>query len=751
MSSNMYTEYVFGRPELDHATKDLQAISFNVAVHNQALLKMIRSYDFSKNSEEIRNTVRQLQKQVEAKIKIFLDKSFDLSELLKELDSYYAVFQELVNKSMKELIANNELSNSMNNVNTIPITSQNIMAKQDVQYLVDPKTNQLFLLDPTTGETQYVNSPIQGSGLNIEPINEMNNFVASQEDAQSNLASQSVTQTGDVFEYKPVVSAIEATTDVPKIENGSEIILEAPAVDNVPEIISEEPVVNDGSEIISEAPAVDNVPKIISEAPVASEEPVITSSTSVSNEAASEEDKSLEKVKSSKGVGETATPSEKPEEEFVAYDDARSTINNNEQAKSENTEEAAKAVEEVTTPPVEETSKEESPVSEKSEDSKDKTKDEFVTYDDTISTVKPNEQSKSENTEEAAKAVEEVTTPPVEETSKEESPVSEKSEDSEDKTKDEFVTYDDTKSTVKPNEQSESENPDEAAKAVEEVTTPPVEETSKEESGAIIEPVIVNESPEVNINEVKEISPVDIKTTPLIPTVDVVKPVGTVDSVDTVSTIGTVDTVPNVDDIIPLLPEPIGLSSSKDNSQDVIKENDDSNKIITDNSNNAKILEFPKVIEDSNKTTTDSSNNAKILEFPEVSEDSNKTTIDSSNKAEILEFHKKSGDSTKAIITSDRQISKLRKSLKTQQALLNARGFFNLNAKEQDIDDSIIDFNSGDIKSILETMLEKANKLYKDGKVDEAQKMYEKISEMNRQRQATEEEESNGYAYQLAA
>ena len=658
MSSNMYTEYVFGRPELDHATKDLQAISFNVAVQNQALLKMIRSYDFSKNSEELRNTVKQLQKQVEAKSKIFLDNSFNLSELLKELDSCYAVFQDLVNKSMKELIANNELSNSMNNVNTIPITNQNIMTKQDAQYLVDPKTNQLFLLDPTTGETQYVNSPIQGSGLNIGSINEMNNFVASQEDAQSNFASQSITQTGDVFEYKPVVSAIEATTDVPKIENG-------------PEIISEASVVNDG-------------PEIISAAPVASEEPIITSSTSVSNEAVSEEDKSLEKVKSSKEVSETATSSEKPEEEFVAYDDARSTI-------------------------------------------------------------KPNEQSKSENTEEAAKVVEEVTTPPVEEISKEESPVSEKSEGSEDKSE-EFVTYDDTKSTVKPNEQSESENTEEAAKAVEEVTTPPVEETSKEESGAIIEPVIVNES-----SEVKEISPVDIKTTPLIPAVDVVKPVGTIDSVDTVSTIGTVDTVPNVDDIIPLLPEPTGLSSSKDNSQDVIKENDDSNKTTTDSSNNAKILEFPKVIEDSNKTTTDSSNNAKILEFPKVSEDSNKTTTDSSNKAEILEFHKKNGDSTKAIITSARQILKLRKSLKTQQALLNARGFFNLNAKEQDVGDSNIDFNNDDIKSILETMLEKANKLYKEGKVDEAQKMYEKISEMNRQRQATEEEESNGYAYQLAA
>ena len=658
MSSNMYTEYVFGRPELDHATKDLQAISFNVAVQDQALLKKIRSYDFSKNSEELRNTVKQLQKQVEAKSKIFLDNSFNLSELLKELDSCYAVFQDLVNKSMKELIANNELSNSMNNVNTIPITNQNIIPKQDAQYLVDPKTNQLFLLDPTTGETQYVDSPIQGSGLNIGSINEMNNFVASQEDAQSNFASQSITQTGDVFEYKPVVSAIEATTDVPKIENG-------------PDIISETPNVNDG-------------PEIISAAPVASEEPIITSSTSVSNEAVSEEDKSLEKVKSSKEVSETATSSENPEEEFVAYDDARSTI-------------------------------------------------------------KPNEQSKSENTEEAAKVVEEVTTPPVEEISKEESPVSEKSEGSEDKPE-EFVTYDDTKSTVKPNEQPESENTEEAAKAVEEVTTPPVEETSKEESGAIIEPVIVNESPEV-----KEISPVDIKTTPLIPAVDVVKPVGTVDSVDTVSTIGTVDTVPNVDDIIPLLPKPTGLSSSKDNSQDVIKGNDDSNKTTTDSSNNAKILEFPKVSEDSNKTTTDNSNNAKILEFPKVIEDSNKTTTDSSNKAEILEFHKKSGDSTKAIITSARQILKLRKSLKTQQALLNARGFFNLNAKEQDVGDSNIDFNNDDIKSMLETMLEKANKLYKEGKVDEAQKMYEKISEMNKQRQATEEEESNGYAYQLAA
>ena len=113
MSNNIYTEYVFKNSDYEHAMTELQAILFNISVRNQALLRNIHSYDFSQNSEEIRKKARVLYKQDDACSKKLLDMTFDLTEYIKKLDSYTAVFEELKTKSMEELIASIQTQNSL--------------------------------------------------------------------------------------------------------------------------------------------------------------------------------------------------------------------------------------------------------------------------------------------------------------------------------------------------------------------------------------------------------------------------------------------------------------------------------------------------------------------------------------------------------------------------------------------------------------------------------------------------------------
>ena len=105
MSKNLYTEYVFTKHDYEQALIELHAILYNIALRNQALLRSISSYDFSENSEAIRNEANMLYKQATACVEKILNMGYDLSERLKQADSYQAVFADLKTKSMQELIS----------------------------------------------------------------------------------------------------------------------------------------------------------------------------------------------------------------------------------------------------------------------------------------------------------------------------------------------------------------------------------------------------------------------------------------------------------------------------------------------------------------------------------------------------------------------------------------------------------------------------------------------------------------------
>lgn len=103
----------------------------------------------------------------------------------------------------------------------------------------------------------------------------------------------------------------------------------------------------------------------------------------------------------------------------------------------------------------------------------------------------------------------------------------------------------------------------------------------------------------------------------------------------------------------------------------------------------------------------------------------------------VLTFKKRSEILARAILTSSKQITKLRSSLSTQEALLSSRGFFenigsvnDANLEQKLVDNGLL---PGDSQAQIEQMMSQANELYAAGKVEEAQAMYDKISELNKQ------------------
>ena len=100
-----------------------------------------------------------------------------------------------------------------------------------------------------------------------------------------------------------------------------------------------------------------------------------------------------------------------------------------------------------------------------------------------------------------------------------------------------------------------------------------------------------------------------------------------------------------------------------------------------------------------------------------------------------ITYTKVDTNKTRALLTSAKQIGNLRSSRSTQEALLNSRQMSNANnnLETQLVENGLLPADTDTMKKQVETMMEQANALYKDGKTAEAQAMYDKISELNKQ------------------
>ena len=100
-----------------------------------------------------------------------------------------------------------------------------------------------------------------------------------------------------------------------------------------------------------------------------------------------------------------------------------------------------------------------------------------------------------------------------------------------------------------------------------------------------------------------------------------------------------------------------------------------------------------------------------------------------------ITYTKVDTNKTRALLTSAKQIGNLRSSRSTQEALLISRQKSNANnnLETQIVENGLLPADTDTMKKQVETMMEQANALYKEGKTVEAQAMYDKISELNKQ------------------
>lgn len=124
--------------------------------------------------------------------------------------------------------------------------------------------------------------------------------------------------------------------------------------------------------------------------------------------------------------------------------------------------------------------------------------------------------------------------------------------------------------------------------------------------------------------------------------------------------------------------------------------------------------------------------------IPAIENQENVTYQEDLPKEPLMTFIKVSKDSPKAILTSLKQVTNLRSSYKTQNALLSSRGTIasrNINGVDSEVQELVDNGLLAPSSENIEAMMNEANKLYQEGKINEAQEMYNQISILNKQLQ----------------
>lgn len=124
--------------------------------------------------------------------------------------------------------------------------------------------------------------------------------------------------------------------------------------------------------------------------------------------------------------------------------------------------------------------------------------------------------------------------------------------------------------------------------------------------------------------------------------------------------------------------------------------------------------------------------------IPAIENQENVTYQEDLPKEPLMTFIKASQDSPKAILTSLKQVTNLRASYQTQNALLSSRGTIasrNVNGVDSEVQELVDNGLLAPSPENIEAMMNEANKLYQEGKINEAQEMYDQISILNKQLQ----------------
>lgn len=221
------------------------------------------------------------------------------------------------------------------------------------------------------------------------------------------------------------------------------------------------------------------------------------------------------------------------------------------------------------------------------------------------------------------------------------------------------------------------------------------------------------------------------------------------------------------DPVIPVVNEAVGANDDKSDELGSVADE-------TVNSDTAQNVVIPEISGADNNTQGSTLEKQEEV-VPEVVTDSDGVVIDES---EIITFVKADNNQPRAILTTANQISKLRESKGINESLLIAKQFFKFANQteagvtvEQPVSESVEIANEGDVAVAVPTAVETANsvaveqpvaennsnvipfpvektkeeqmeemmqqitELYNEGKVDEAQALSDKVSELNKELQ----------------
>ena len=107
---------------------------------------------------------------------------------------------------------------------------------------------------------------------------------------------------------------------------------------------------------------------------------------------------------------------------------------------------------------------------------------------------------------------------------------------------------------------------------------------------------------------------------------------------------------------------------------------------------------------------------------------------ETSNEAELKVF-RTSNDPAKVILVTNPQYEKLKQSLETKKALLNAKGMFSseANLEDQLVQNGLLEGSVEDKQAQIQQLIAEAQELYKEGKNEEAQEKMNLVSQLNEQ------------------
>ena len=119
-------------------------------------------------------------------------------------------------------------------------------------------------------------------------------------------------------------------------------------------------------------------------------------------------------------------------------------------------------------------------------------------------------------------------------------------------------------------------------------------------------------------------------------------------------------------------------------------------------------------------------------------------SVENNTESDLLTITRTSSDAPRVILVTTPQFDKLKQSLETKKALLNAKGIFtdDENLEQQLVQNGLLEGTVEDKQQQIQQLIAEAQELYKEGKNEEAQEKMNLVSQLNEQIKGESQQEN---------